>query len=393
MGGLILLLGYLGAKLAQKARFPMVTGFILVGVLLSPSVTGIITEEVLKASSLVVDFTLSIVAFLIGGSLNLLRLRGFGRQIGIITFLQALFATLFVALLIYSLGPRFLELSSYELLAMSLILGAVSAATAPAATLSIVHEVKAKGVFTRFLLAIVAIDDALCVAFFVLVLFFLEVIGGSGLSVATLSLPLLELLSSVGLGLLFTGIPYIVKERVRTAEEVLTVTLGTVTLLTGVSKVVGADPLIANMVLGFIVENFVSYEEMFSVLEYVENAIFAIFFTIAGAKFDLSLIVGSLPLMALLTVGRFTGKYFGSYVGGYISKAPKSITNYMGLALLPQAGVTVGLMLYASLEPAFSGFIDVAFNAVLASIIVNELLAPPLAKYALVKSGEVLISK
>lgn len=142
------------------------------------------------------------------------------------------------------------------------------------------------------------------------------------------------------------------------------------------------------MVFGFIVENYMDFETMFTVLEKVENVIFALFFTLAGAHFNLDIMRAALPLALIIVAGRFSGKYIGSYVGGAISKAPKTIKKYVGLGLLPKAGVTVGLILFAAEMPLFEQFMGYALNAILASVILNELMAPPLTKYAIFKAGE-----
>jgi len=386
--GILMLLGFLGAKVSNRLKFPMVTGFIVIGMLLSPSVLGIVSKELIEQVAPITDIALGIIAFLVGGSLSINRLRRLSKQILWITMVQASLATIFVALLIILLAPYMTNLDFPFVISMALILGAVSAATAPAATLAIVHEYRAKGPLTTTLLAIVALDDAVCIVFFVICAALAEVVIGSGISLYSVFQPLISILTSILLGIAVSAVSHFLKKVVYGNEEVLTVALSMVFVTSGLAKLLNADPLLANMVFGFIVENYVGFETMFTVLESIENVIFALFFTLAGTHFDLGLMTAALPLALIVIIGRFSGKYIGSYIGGLISKAPEVIRKYIGLGLLPKAGVTVGLILFVAEVASFEPFIEIALNAILASVILNELAAPPLTKYAIFKAGE-----
>ena len=386
--GLLIILGLLGAKIGNKLKFPMVTGFIIVGILLSPSISGVIPESILEKTSPITDIALGIIAFLVGGSLSMVRLRKLSKQILWITMVQATMAAIFVAALVFLLTPSLISLGYHSLISMALILGAVSAATAPAATLAIVHEYRARGPLTTTLLAIVALDDAVCIIYFVLCVSLAEIAIKGSITLHSIVQPLISIVLSVILGILFAFLSKCFKRIVHGHEEILTMTLGLIFVASGTSKVLGADPLLTNMVFGFIVENYMDFETMFTVLEKVENVIFALFFTLAGTHFNLDIMRAALPLALIIVAGRFSGKYIGSYIGGAVSKAPKTIKKYVGLGLLPKAGVTVGLILFAAEIPLFEQFMGYALNAILASVILNELIAPPLTKYAIFKAGE-----
>jgi len=386
--GILLFLGFLGAKLSNRFKFPMVTGFIVIGMLLSPSILGVLSRKTIEEFSVITDVALSIVAFIVGGSLNVRRLKKLSRQILWITMVQATLASIIVALLIVVLAGSIVNVEYSSLVSMALILGAVSAATAPAATLAIIHEYRAKGPLTTTLLAVVALDDAVCIVYFIVAVALANIVLASNFTLYFVLQPLLGMALSVILGLAFSAILFLARRIVRGREEVLTATLGVIFLNSGLAKLFNADPLLANMTLGFIVENYVDFEETFLVLENIENAIFALFFTLAGSHLDLNVMVKALPIALILTIGRFSGKYFGSYIGGVISKAPDVLKKYVGLGLLPQAGVTVGLILFAAREPMFKSFMSIALNATLATVIINEIVAPPLTKYAIFKAGE-----
>ena len=169
----------------------------------------------------------------------------------------------------------------------------------------------------------------------------------------------------------------------------LGVTLGTVLLTSGIAIGLEASSLLANMMLGFMVANCVRQsDQLFEVVESIEEPIFAMFFTLAGAHLDLGIIQTAGWLTLTITVGRFSGKLLGSRFGAQISQAPEAVKRYLGLGLLPTAGVTVGLVLLAADIFGPSRISEVMVGAVLGSVIINELMAPILVRYALIKAGE-----
>jgi len=150
------------------------------------------------------------------------------------------------------------------------------------------------------------------------------------------------------------------------------------------------SPLLGNMMFGFVVANFVEHhEDLFAVVEGVEEPIFGMFFTLAGAHLDLQVIQTAGWLALLITLGRFSGKLLGTYVGAQISGAPEPVKKYLGLALLPAAGVTVGLVMEAKGIFGVSSFSEVMVNGVLGSVIINELFTPFLVRFSLCKAGEI----
>jgi Kef-type K+ transport system membrane component KefB len=177
---------------------------------------------------------------------------------------------------------------------------------------------------------------------------------------------------------------------VKTREFIVVVIAGTILLCTGVSIRFNLSFILANMVLGFVIINKLKRKELTLVVEEFENVIFVLFFVLAGLQFDLSVLKVAGALALLIVLARCSGKYLGVRIGATIAHAPDDVKNYLGLALLPKAGVTIGLVLLASIQ--FPTFGVVMLNAVLASTILNELIAPPLTKYALSKTGEAQVS-
>lgn len=396
--GILIIIGFFGGVAARRFKLPRVSGYIIVGMLLSPSLLNVIPHELIHGQlTIITDVALGIIAYLIGGSLNLEALRKLRRTIAWIVPFEGFGAWIFVTLLIAFLGhliirftipaPNFYQTS----LPMAIIIGAVSLATAPAATIAIIHEYRARGPFTTTLLSVVALDDALAIIAYAIA----TGIAGTIIAATNLSLscmiviPILRILGSILLGVGFGfGLSYAAR-LARTRSLLLVIVLGTILFCIGAAKLLGLSPLLANMAIGFtIINRLKGSKNMFRVINDIEDVIFAVFFTLAGAHLDLDIIKVAGILALLIVIGRCTGKYLGTRIGATISHAPESVKKYLGLGLLPKAGVTIGLVLLAKQNPAFSAIGPIMVNGVLASTIINELIAPPLTKYAIFKSGE-----
>jgi Kef-type K+ transport system membrane component KefB len=274
---------------------------------------------------------------------------------------------------------------------MALIIGAISAATAPAATLAIIHEYKAKGPLTTILLGVVALDDGLTILFFAFAMSVARALTAhESLSLQTMFIfPAAHILIALGLGAAMGVCMRVLIPFVPRREGMLGVVLGSVFLTSGLAIRLDASSLLASMMLGFMVVNYVRQSHyLFTVVERIEEPIFAMFFTVAGAHLDLHVIQSAGWLVLLIVLGRFTGKLLGSRIGARISHAPDAVKKYLGFGLLPTAGVTVGLVLLARDIFGTSHMSEVMVSAVLGSVIINELLAPILVRQALVKSGE-----
>ena len=272
---------------------------------------------------------------------------------------------------------------------MALVIGAIASATAPAVTMAVIRELKARGPLTTTLLAVVALDDAIAVIAFAIAAGIAQplVSGIGGISLyQMLGVPVLEIVQSLGIGAALGFLLVYLTKLIKTRGLLLLAVLGIVVLCTGLANYLGISLIMANMTIGFVVANRLTDSEPIIVVEGVEEVVFAIFFVFSGMHFDAS-VMSTAGILALLIVAtRFAGKYFGTRIGATISHAPTAVKKYLGLALLPKAGVTLGLALLA--QQAFPLLGNLIFNGVLASVIINELVAPPLTKYAIMKSGE-----
>jgi Kef-type K+ transport system membrane component KefB len=399
--GILVIAGFFGGLVAKKVRYPRISGYIIVGMLLSPSVLNVIPSQLIREDlSIITDIALGVVAYLIGGSLSIERLKKLGKNIITITPFQALGAWIFVTLLMISLGHFVIKFDisnpnfNQTYLPMAIIIGAISCATAPAAILAIIHEYRAKGTLTTTLLGVVALDDAFTIASYAVAISIAEVliIGVEALSLyQMLIVPMFDVVGSLLLGAGFGFTLVYMSRFTKTRKTLLVIVLGMIMLSIGATKVLGISSLLANMAMGFVIVNKMRpSEEMFAVINDIEDVIFAMFFTLAGAHFDLGVVKTAGILALLIVIGRFSGKFVGARIGATISQAPTVVRKYLGFGLLPKAGVTIGLVLLTQRNSAFSVIGTIMVNAILASVIINELIAPPLTKYALFKAGEAI---
>ena len=392
--GIMIISGFFGGEVAAKIKFPRITGYLIVGVLLSPSVLNLIPKTTIEDLGVITSISLGLIAYLIGGSLRLESIRELGKSIAWITPLQSVGPWFLTTLVITFLAPFILRASpsttfSNTYFPAAFVLGAIASATAPAATIAIIREYKARGPLTTTLLAVVALDDVIAIIAFAIAVGIAQplVAGDGGFSVyQALVLPSLHIVGSLVIGTVFGVAVISIAKLVKRRALLLGLVFGTIVLSVGVAELLDVSSLLINMVVGFIVINKAKRDEMFLVIEDTENLIFTVFFVLAGMHFDLSIMKTAGTLAALVIICRWAGKYFGVRLGGKISGAPDVVKKYLGLALLPKAGVTIGLGLL--LEPIFPEYGVIMFNALLASTIINELVAPPLAKYAIFKAAE-----
>jgi len=398
--GLLFLISQGAGRVANLLRAPRLTGYLVAGILCGPSVTALFDRRLVEHDlTLVTNIALALIAFSIGGSLRLEKLRGLGGTILRVTVVEATAAAAVVfAVAAWALpwlagapGDSFLR----GHLPVALVLGSLSAATAPAAVVSVVHESRARGPFTTVLLGVIALDDGVA-----LILFALAIAVAQSLSAGVpmtgpdlLLIPLgrigLAVLLGSALGLALKPIMAAFESR----DTMLGVTLGAILLTSGLALTLGVSELLANMMMGLVVSNFVQHEradEAFEVIDGIEEPVFGAFFLLAGAHLDLAVALGAGGLAVVLVAARFAGKLLGAGVGASLGQAPPTVKRYLGLALLPAAGVSVGLVLQArlALPDVPPHLLELMVSGVVGNILINELLSPFLLRLALVRAGE-----
>jgi len=402
--GLLFLISQVFARIASFFKSPYIVGYLTAGIIFGPSLLNLFDHKLITQDlSIITDITLSIIAFSIGGSLRFSILKKFKSSILWITILQALGAFLLVFLLTLFLMPNIVSTTEAQngfqktYLPIALVLGSILLATAPASIISIIHEYKAKkGSFTNILLGIITLDDAIALTFysFAMVVSANLIVGDKlDIKIALLK-PVISISFAIVLGLLMGVFLKKILKFFKPKDILLGIITGTVLLTGGLAITLNISPLLANMMLGLYVANFIEHkkaDESFEVVDSIEEPIFGIFFLIAGAQLDISFLSKGLLLTFILLISRFVGKYIGAYFGGEISKASQAVKKFIGLSLLPTSGVTIGLVLEADF--IFSKTIpylsDLMVNAVIGATLINELLSPYLVRFSLKKAKEI----
>ncbi|MBT3169037.1 MAG: hypothetical protein HN952_06335 [Candidatus Cloacimonetes bacterium] len=387
--GLLLIVGYIFGNLVEKIKLPAITGYILAGVVIGSSGLKLIHEGNMEILFILSEITLSFIAVLIGGEFSFYKLKIYGKKILFLTMTQMLLTFILV-----SFGLILIGFQQY----IAFILGAISAATAPAATVVIVEKLKARGKFVDYLYGVVALDDAGTIILFSIVF----AISGSAIGEIELNInsaifhALKEIFYSILIGIIGGLAIHFSTIKKRNLNEIKIISFGLIFLATSVAISLHLSPLISNMVLGMLLINMnkKNIRIMFS-FEPITPPLYAIFFAIAGAELHLAIFQDKTILIAGLVyiLMRFIGKYFGILASGISIKMEKNIRNYLGLALLPQAGVAIGLLLFvkaspiiANASPEIQSEINQMTNIVLMSVFINEIVGPPLAKLAILKN-------
>lgn len=396
-----LLAGLLMSRVVKLLKLPAVTGYLIAGVLVGPfllgrlGIAGIgVTAEQIEGFGLISDLALGFIAFSMGNEFRLAQLKKIGRQATVIGVAQALVTTLVVdgaLIALHFAMPKVLPLGA------AIVLGAVATATAPAATLMVVRQYKAKGPVTDILLPVVALDDAVGLVVFAVSFGVAKSLGTSVGIGAILLEPLLEIVLSLALGfvmgLLFTLCErYFHSRSKRMAVSVtfvmLTVAISSLRFQVG-SIHIGFSSLLACMMLGTVFCNFCEVSE-----ELMERAdrwtvpVLILFFVISGAELDLSVFgKGAVVLIGLVYIAtRSLGKYFGAASSAKVTGCDSNIVKYLGITLLPQAGVALGMAIKA-IELGPEGAI--VRNITLFAVLVYEIVGPFLTKIALTKAGDI----
>jgi len=389
--GLIFVFGALTQWLSPKLYIPRVVGYLILGLVIGPEVFGFIPEIFVENSYIVTDLALSIIAVLVGATFKKSTLRGHLKEVTYITISQSLGAFFVVSIGFILIGDLF-NFSSHEVVFIALLLGAIATATAPATPLALVHELKAEGKFTSTFLAIVAFDDAVALIIFTLALTAgITLIGSETFLWSNVVDAIKLLLFSIALGLI-AGIINTIMEKIFTTHKGMETisTLGLIFIVYSLSEYWRLEPLLSAMIMGVVMVN---SSPDFDIVEkeidnHISEIIFMLFFIISAMHLDIDAIF-ALPFSIIFyVIFRISGKILGSYVGAVISKSSKSIKKYMGIALLPQAGVAIGLALSIQTYEELQNVAPIILNIVIATTFIHELIGPFMTRYALQKSGE-----
>ena len=397
-----LLAGLLLSRLAKLVKLPAVTAYLISGVLIGPFVLGalnipgigIISEQI-EGFGLISDLALGFIAFSMGNEFRLSQLKKIGKQATVIGVLQALITTIVVDVALIALHFAMPDTLSIP---AAIVLASVATATAPAATLMVVKQYKAKGPVTDVLLPVVALDDAVGLVVFAISFGIARSMGTAGVSPLAIILePLLEIVLSLLLGfvmgLLFTLCEKYFHSRSKRMAVSVTFVMLTVAL-SGLKFEIGDihiafSSLLACMMLGTVFCNFCEVsEELMDRADRWTTPVLILFFVISGAELDLSVFAQWTVVVVgiVYIIARSLGKYYGANISARITKSDPNIIKYLGITLLPQAGVALGMAIKA-IELGPDGAI--VRNITLFAVLIYEIFGPFLTKMALTKAGDI----
>ncbi len=400
---LALIFGLLFTRVTNLFKLPDVTAYLIAGVLIGPFCLGQLGIEGLGFTSLesiermgfISDVALGFIAFAIGNEFRLSHLRETGKQATVVGILQALVTTLVVdaALLLMHvfLGDK-LPVEA------AITLGAIAAATAPAATLMVVRQYKAKGKLTDILLPVVALDDAVGLAVFAVSFGIAEAIAGGSVSVVSMLVePLIEIVGSLLMGAVLGALLTLLERLFHSNRNRTSLIIGFVLVTVGLSMLsfdigsvhVGFSSLLVCMMLGSVFCNLCPLsEDLMERSDKWTAPLLALFFVLSGAELELDVFtdIAVVGIGAVYILSRCLGKYVGAYASCSLVHTEDSVKKYLGITLFPQAGVALGMCVTASTLGSCGSLIR---NIILFSVLVYEIVGPMLTKISLIKAGDV----
>ena len=379
---IIILVGLLGGRVAQKLALPSVSGYIVAGLILGPSFIDLVSQQDLSSLSFITDIALAAIAFSIGNEFLISDMKRVGKRILLITVAEVIGAFVVVVIAMFYIFNQPLE--------FSLVISSMSAATAPAGIVMVIRELRADGPLVKTILPVVALDDALGIMVFGVALSLAKMT--SGLEEFTvfkiISAPLIEIFGSLLLGFLLGVILTYLAKKAKGRDELLKSSLAFILAAVVASNFCNLSPLLTAMMMGGTLVNLKqNSKRVFGTLNEFTPPINLLFFTLAGMSLDLKVLAS----VSLLGVGylfaRASGKIIGAGVGARALGESITMQKYLGLSLLTQGGISIGLSsIVASELPQFSESI---ITVILFSVLVFEIMGPILAKVAITRAGEV----
>ena len=381
---LMLFSGFAMTRLTRLAKLPNVTAYILAGILIGPYCLNLVPQGIIDGMDFLSDIALAFIAFSTGEFFKLDVLKKNGMKVVIITIFEAVLASVAVFILTY--GILHLELS------FSIVLSALASATAPASTMMTIRQTRAKGDFVDTLLQVVALDDVVGLVLYsmAIAVALASQAGGSGFSLGTLVKPLLLNAGVLILGGIFGVAMRLLMPQKRSKDNKLIISIALLFAFCGVCALLDVSPLLGCMSMGTVYTNIAEDDKLFKQLNYFSPPILLLFFVRSGMSFQLDSLMSSSSLGAapLIVVGalyfavRILGKYAGAFLGCLVVKKNKLVRNYLGLALIPQAGVAIGLAALGA--RTLGGEAGAALQTIiLASSVLYELIGPACAKASL----------
>ena len=381
---IMLLCGFLMTRVTKKLKLPNVTAYIVTGIIIGPFCLDLLPQTFIAGTGFLADIALAFIAFSTGEFFKFSKLKNNAGKVIVITLAEAMLASVVVFILAYWI----LNLN----LAFSIVLAALASATAPASTMMTIRQTGAKGDFVDTLLQVVAYDDIVALlAYSIAISIAIASTTGAAVGFGSIVLPILKNLGVLALGGVWGLFMKLLIQKKRSTDNRLIISLALILSFCGICSAMDISPLLGCMAMGTVYINTSGDEKLFMQLNYLSPPILLLFFVRSGASFDLNALIkpsGAIGGVPLLLIGvlyffvRIIGKYAGAFLGCLVTKKPKETRNYFGLALIPQAGVAIGLAAIGA--RALGGEMGVALETIiLASSVLYELVGPGCAKLSL----------
>ena len=385
---LMLFIGFLMTRITKKLKLPNVTAYIITGIIMGPYCLKLIPVNIIKGMDFLSDIALAFIAFSTGEFFKFEVLKKNGMKVVIITVLESIAASI----LVFAVTFLILHLE----LAFSIVLAALAAATAPASTMMTIHQTGAKGDFVDTLLQVVALDDIVGLLLYsIAISVAVAAQTGEGVNVTSIVTPIVTNLGVLILGGVFGVFLKLLMPKKRSTDNRLIITVGLLFAFCGICAILDVSALLGCMAMGTIYINITDDTKLFKQINYFSPPILLLFFVRSGLNFKLDALlnssasIGTTPLLVvgvLYFIVRIIGKYFGAFLGCLWTHKDKKVRNYLGLALVPQAGVAIGLAALGA--RTLGGDVGTALETIiLASSVLYELVGPACAKLSLHLSG------
>jgi Kef-type K+ transport system membrane component KefB len=385
--GIALVIGIIGGKLAKLVKLPSVSGYLVAGLFVGPSIFGdgaLFSSGELSSLSFISELALAFIAFSIGSEFVLSDMKKYGKKVFIITIAEVLGAVILVFSLMFFVFQKDF--------AFSMVIASMSAATAPAATLMVMRQYRAYGPMTKTLLSVVALDDVVGIIVFGVSLSLAKMyVSGEAISITSIIIgPLKEILGSIVLGFILGLILTIVakKQKEHDRDDLQVISIIAILLGVGIANWLGLSPLLTNIAIGMTLVNLMKKSvKVFDSVNSFVAPFYVLFFTFAGASLDLQVLLSVGILGVAYIFARGFGKYIGALIGGKLSKADRATNYFLGLGLLPQGGISIGLsVIVASQLPQYAVFIN---TIIMFSVLVYETTGPIFSKLSISLAGEI----
>ncbi len=389
--GIIFVLGAFVQWLSTKIFLPKVVSYLILGLIIGPEVLNIVPQSFVSDTHVIIEMSLSLIAVMIGASLKYSYIKEVGKDVLYITFFQTIFAFICVSLGFYLLSGLLSLPSDYALI-ISILLGGLATATAPAATIAVIHELRTKGKFSRILLGVVALDDAMALILFAFAITLAKAVIDFGeFHFSTVLHTLTIIIFSIILGIAGALIAKLMENLFKLHKGMETIsTIGLVFVVYSLNISWSLEPLLSALVMGIFMTNFSKHFDLVEeeIDNHLEEIIFMLFFILSAMHLQFDMIMDFPFVLLAYVLLRLMGKYSGAYLGATLAHSDKYIQKYMGLTLLPQAGLAIGLALSLQDEIAFASVSSFILNLIITTTIIHELFGPLLTRYILNKSQE-----